>query len=57
MLNPAVRGKKKKLLEFGAKKGLLQESGKEFMLKKSKLPDEFQGRVFKGKVREKVQYR
>ena len=44
-------------MEFGAKKGLLQESGKEFMLKKSKLPDEFQRRVFKGKVREKVQYR
>ena len=44
-------------LECGADKGLLQGSSKEYgwlMLKRPKHPDKFQGRVFKGKVRERV---
>ena len=46
VLNPAVRGKKKKLLEFGAKKGLLKESSKEFMLKKIQTPWWISGESF-----------
>ena len=45
-------------LEFGVEKGSLQGSSKEymmFMLRRLELPSGFQGRVFKGKLRERVQ--
>ena len=45
--------KQTKVLEFGAEKGLLWGPSKEdrqLKLKRPKLPDGFQGRVFKGKI-------